>query len=81
MYYFLIHRYCQKLPSDRYTVLTPVFKTEKHHVELHRDRFGVYEMDDVGVQQEFEYRSHMILPINCPVKDETIVSQRIGQLH
>ena len=58
-----------------------MFKTEKRHVELHRDRFGVYEMDDVEVQQEFEYRSHMMLPINCPVKEETIVSQRTSQLH
>ena len=58
------HRYCQKLPKDKFTILTPVFVTEKQSVEdvtsLHR------LVKDVA--REFVYQSSVQLPMNCPLK-------------
>ena len=74
----LICRYCQKLPSDRYTVLTPVFKTETRNVPE-----SLYEVDMAQPDRDYmdpdrwKYRSTMTLPMNCPVKDEVLVGSQV----
>ena len=67
-------RYCQKLPSDRYTVLTPVFKTESCPI------FNMAERELVTRGQKYWYRSVAALPMSCPIKEDIEVGQ-MGHRH
>ena len=67
-------RYCQKLPSDRYTVLTPVFKTESCPI------CNMAERELVTRGQKYWYRSVAALPMSCPIKEDIEVGQ-MGHRH
>lgn len=61
-------RYCQKLPCDMYTVLSPTFAFSK------RKREGAYcpyddDDDDDDSDPMHEYRCELALPMSCPVKE------------
>ncbi len=73
-----LYRYCQKLPHDLYTVLTPVFKTERREakageLELRGDHSLPYPAE--LELPPYMYRSTMTLPMNCPVKEVIEVSE------
>ena len=64
-------RYCQKLPRDKYTVLTPVFVTkEKKPVE------DVPDLEPAvrDAAEGYVYQRSLELPMNCPLKHSITVS-------
>ena len=63
-------RYCQKLPKDKFTILTPVFVTEKRAVQ---DMASLHHLVK-DVAKEFVYKSSVQLPMNCPLKCSISVS-------
>ena len=69
---FCSTRYCQSLPGDRYTTLAPVFKLEtKKMKELKHDPLARH-LDPSST--EVAFRSTLVMPMLCPLKEEIIVS-------
>ena len=61
----LCNRYCQKLPSDRYTFLAPLFDVTK----LPDREIRVVEVSSCQTEQlRMEFSCSLQLPMNCPVK-------------
>ena len=69
-------RYCQKLPSDKYAKLTPVFNLESKAKD---QLVGGFAGSDLGDLPQLEgekhvYRCLLTLPMSCPVKETIQVS-------
>ena len=64
-----VHRYCQKLPSDRYAILAPDFSYEVRGDEHAMDATPAQCDDD-----ERTFKCVLALPMNSPVRDPIAVS-------
>ena len=67
---FDVYRYCQKLPKDKFTILTPVFLTDKEATENVPSLHPLVR----DVAKEYVYKSSVQLPMNCPLKNSITVS-------
>ena len=64
----LLFRYCQVLPKDRYTILTPDFKVEMREITS-RTEFNRYRTPG----QQYEYCCTLTFPMSSPIKESILV--------
>ena len=63
-----IPRYCQRLPCDEFTVLTPFFEVRKIRKDDPGNRGEVIYTEDEDEDPKFNYICSLSLPFNCPIK-------------
>ena len=68
-FHFCTFRYCQKLPCDMYTILSPTFTFVKRKKDGACCPDDDSDDDEEDCDPKHEYQCQLTLPMNCPVKE------------